>query len=151
MEQIRYGKYVGIFTVTFIAMIVVAVSIFSFIDYDPGGSAGIIEVFVSAVVTVFAFARGHNRLPTKEERQKLVWLSFFASLLVVLIPIAGFLAYLGFTYGLADLLQGLDEFLPKLSALVWLLIAVATIVLSYFTVHWGYWIAATRIGKGFLK
>ncbi|WP_199898300.1 ABZJ_00895 family protein [Methylobacillus glycogenes] len=98
-----------------------------------------------------AFARAQHRLPSKEERQKLVWLSFYASLLVVLIPIAGFLACLGFTYCLADLLQGLDEFLPKLPALVWLLIAIATIVLSYLTVHWGYWIAATRMGKSFLK
>lgn len=66
MEEVRYGKYVSIFTVTFIAMIVVAVSIFSFIDYDPGASAGIVEVLVSAVVTVVCICS----CPTSPPKQR---------------------------------------------------------------------------------
>jgi hypothetical protein len=35
-----------------------------------------------------------------------------------------------------DLIQGLGEFLPQLSALIWFLIATYAIFRSYLAVHW---------------
>jgi hypothetical protein len=35
-----------------------------------------------------------------------------------------------------DLIQGLSEFLPQLSALIWFLIATYAIFRSYLAVHW---------------
>jgi hypothetical protein len=50
-----------------------------------------------------------------------------------------------------DLIQGLSEFLPKLSALLWFLIATYAIFRSYLAVHWGYWWSATKLDKHFLS
>jgi cell division protein FtsX len=50
-----------------------------------------------------------------------------------------------------DLIQGLGEFLPQLSALIWFLIATFAIVFSYLAVYWGYWWSVTKLGKHFLS
>jgi hypothetical protein len=151
MEQIRLGKYLGIFTAVFILAVLIAMLIVYLLDVNLGLSSGIIEFFVSSYITVMVFVRDNNRLPTREERRKLVWYSFFVSLLVVIIPLMGLLAYLGFSYGLTDLLQGINEVVPKLPGLAWTGILVFTLVLSYLSMAWSYWISATRLGKYFLK
>lgn len=151
MEQLRLRKYLAIFTLTFIATIVLAISSAYLIEYEPGAGIGVIETFVATLVTTIVFVRDNKRLPTDEERQKLVWQSFFASLFVVLTPIIGFLAYLGFSFGLADLIQGLGEFLPQFAAWIWILIAIFAIGFSYLAVHWGYWLSVTRLAKHFLN
>jgi len=151
MEQVRIGKYLGIFTAVFISVILIATLIVFLLDVDPGASIGIVEIFVATYFTVMLFVRDHKRLPTREERQKLVWLSFVVSLLLVLIPVICFLVYLGFSYGLADLLQGITEVMPKLPIFVWVLIVTVTISLSYLSVYWGYWLSTAKLGKYFLK
>ncbi len=151
MEHVRIEKYLGIFTVVFISVIVLAISVVYLLDVDPGASIGLIEVFVATYFTVMLFVRDNKRLPTPKERQKLVWLSFIVSLLTFIIPVICFLAYLGFSYGLADLLQGITEFMPKLPIVAWVMIVVATITLSYLSVFLGYWFSTNKLGKYFLK
>jgi hypothetical protein len=151
MQQVRMGKYLGVFAAVFISVILLAMLVLYLLDVNPGGSIEIVEVFVATFFTVMVFVRDNKRLPTREERQKLVWLSFIVSLLLVLIPVICFLAYLGFSYGLSDLMQGIAEFMPKLPVFVWILIAVFTISLSYLSVYWGYWLSTSKLGKYFLK
>ena len=151
MEPVRIGKYLGIFTAALISVTFIAILILYFVDVNPGASIGVIESFIATYLTVMAFVRDNKRLPTSDERRKLVWLSFMVTLLLILIPLICLLAYLGFSYGLADLLQGITEVVPKLPGLVWFLIIVFSLGLSYLSVYWGYWLSTIKLGKYFLK
>jgi hypothetical protein len=151
MEQIRINRYLGIFTAALIAVISLCLLAVALTDYTPGGSVGLIQTAFASFFTGMLFVRDNKRLPTNEERRKLVWLSFIVSLLLVLIPLVCFLAYLGFIYGLADLVQGISEFMSKLPGFAWALIVIFTLCLSYLSIFLGYGSLTTQFGKYFLK
>ena len=147
----RINYYVTIFAIALIAIILVVVFVITITKTDPGGFIGIIEMVSAAALTGVLFVRNNKRLPTTEERQQLIWRSFAVSFAIVLIPIACLLAYLGFKYGLTDLLQGITEVTPKLPGFLWAGIAAFTLIFTYFSIHLGYGRFTTLFSQGFLK
>src|SRR5262245_26910362 len=108
-RPVRIGRYVWIFTGALVAAFLVVLTLTLLTTYQPGGFIGLLEMIFAAAVTGALFVQNNKRIPTPAERSKLIWWSFAASLLVVLIPLGGFLVYAAFIYGLADVRQGISE------------------------------------------
>lgn len=151
MESISIGRYVAIFTGAFVAAIVAVLLVVALTNYEPHGSIGLVEMLFASFFTGMLFVKHNKRVSTVTERRRLVWLSFVASLLVVAVPIGGFLLYLGISFGLDDLMQGVSETMPKLPVFVWAIIVVVTLGLTYASLYFGYGYFTTRFGNHFLK
>ena len=149
-EPIRIGLYVAAFTAALIAAILAVVSVVVFSDYDPHGSITLMETLFAAFLTGLLFVRNNKRLPTAEERRKLIWMSFGATWVVSLISISGLLGYVALTSGVDDLMQGVSEMIPRRSVLVWAIVGIGTLGLTYLSVHLGYAFATTWFGRRLL-
>jgi hypothetical protein len=150
-SQVRIGRYVAIFTAALTAAIAAVLLVVAFTDYEPNGSIGLLEMLFAASLTGMLFVRNNERIPTVAERRKLIWMSFAASLLVVLIPTGGFLGYLAFRFGVGDVMQGISETIPRLPLFVWAIIVLITLGLTYVSLHLGYGFITTRFGKQLAK
>ena len=142
------GRYVVVFTAAYVAAICAALAVIFLTDFQPSGAVvGLIEILFGSVVAGWWFVRQNGRPPAPQERRKLIWLSLAASVLAVLIPIGGFLAYLGFSFGLEDLKQGISETVPRLPLWVWGAILLVTLGLSYGTLQMGYGFLTNRLAR----
>ena len=150
-KPIRLGRYVAAFTAALLAAIAALVSVVVSSDYDPHGSITLIETLFAASLTGLLFVRNNKRLPTAGERRKLIWLSFGATWLVSLILIGGLLGYVALTSGVDELMQGVPEMIPRRSVLVWTIVGIGTLGLTYLSVHLGYGFVTTWIGRRLLS
>jgi hypothetical protein len=146
-QPIRLGGYIATFTAALIAAIAAVVSVVVFGDYDPHGSITLIETLFAASLTGLLFVRNNKRIPSAEERRKLIWLSFGASWVVSLISIGGVLGYVALTSGVDDLMQGVSEMIPRRSVLAWAIVGIGTLGLTYISVHLGYGFVTNWFGR----
>jgi uncharacterized membrane protein len=129
------GRYVGIFVVAQLAVMVILVILAFAFGLQPGSSTNLVGTAVAAMATAHFFVRTHGRAPTAEERKKLAWLSLAAVWGVAL----GMLGLLAVAAGRA----AFEPFLAVVRGLPvsgWVLITlfVSALYLGIFYINYGW-------------
>jgi len=151
METANVGRYVALFAAVLVATASVALLVVYLTGWEPNGSVGFVEMLFASSLTGAVFVQRKKRIPTHEERRRLIWLSLAASFAMALTPIAGFLVYCAIRFGIDDLMQGISETLPLLPLFVWAIIVAVTVALTYASLYLGYVTITSRLGKQMSK
>jgi putative Mn2+ efflux pump MntP len=91
-KGIGIGKYVIRFALAYFGLLIGLGVLAVILDIESGAGATIVVLMGAAMVAVSKFIQDHRRVPTKEEKRKLVWFSYLASWLVSLLMFGIFIA-----------------------------------------------------------
>ncbi len=86
VQEVSIFKYVLRFSLAYLVLILVLVLLLNILGIKLNHGASIVALIAAAVLTVSKFLQDNKRIPTASEKTKLVWFSFLASWLVVLMP-----------------------------------------------------------------
>jgi hypothetical protein len=141
------ARYVLIFAGALVAITAASLIVGIATSWNPTGFINVIQLLFASVLTGMIFVQKNSRLPTAHERRLLTWCSFGIALVFPLIVVGGFLSYLAYRFGLADLRQGLSEQIPSLPFLGWVFVVVLTLAVVYGTLWVGYGFFTNRFGQ----
>lgn len=83
----RLGKYIGVFTITYVAALILVQCVAQFSHLPSGANAGVLVA--SVYISVNSFVKDWRRTPDRPERRGLSWGCLFASYVASLIVAFG--------------------------------------------------------------
>ncbi len=111
MEQaVDIKKYLIRFGMIYTIGIVAASLLLGLLEFDGGSGVSIAILVVAAMQTATQFILDNKRVPNKDEKSKLIWLSFLLSVLVSVGLILVVLLVLSGMEGLAEIPQLIAQF-----------------------------------------
>lgn len=123
------GRVMRTFAIVQVVAILIP-AILMFFDIDLGNSTNLVGSFGAAMFAAHLFVKIHGRAPTREERRRLVWLSFAVSWAISLMFVGVMVALAG--AAAADVFK---EVIQKLPAVV-LAIVVLVVSAMYLGVYY---------------
>ncbi len=94
-RDVNIGKYVLIFGLVNLGLLVGLAILFSILNVESNSGATIGALVGAGMAAVSKFIQDNKRIPNPSEKTKLVWLSYFASWIVSLILVSIFAALSG--------------------------------------------------------
>ncbi|WP_124709350.1 ABZJ_00895 family protein [Gordonia insulae] len=80
------GRYIAWFVGSYVVLGVVLAVVGSFLDIGGGVSA--IVPMLAASTSGGQFVKDHGRVPTPEERRRLIWMSFAVAMIITILALA---------------------------------------------------------------
>jgi hypothetical protein len=147
---ISISRYILIFSAILAASIAVTVALIMLFDADIGLGVTNAQTIFAASSTALIFIRKNKRQTTKEERNKLIWLSLAAVLLVSGISVAVLVVVMYFDGGL-DLISEVIKQIPSVPVIMWLIILVVAAGVQLLMLHLSYRFIANIIWRSYIK
>lgn len=140
--MVQLGSHVRDFTIAFIVLIV-ATQILIFLGLELGSAATSIQISIASTYAAMRFVQLHKRAPTKEEKRRLVWLSFFSGFAVscVGLGLLGVIAYIDIG---DEIFRVSLEAVKSLPFLLWVFILATSSLIIILFLHLGYGFIANR-------
>lgn len=131
-ESINLFKYIIRFSISYVLLLIIVATIITYLGIDSGSfSTTIVATLGAVTITSSKFVKDNKRIPNEIEKQKLIWLSFYVSLLAPLIIVIPFSLFL---YDMTNIMNALKE----INFLVFSIIVLVVIILDFFLIKFFY-------------
>lgn len=135
-REVDLTAYIAWFVLIYAAALIAIGTLLTVLDLDAGTSGSIAALIAAVMVTTARFVDREKRVPTREERKKLMWLSLAASILVSLVLTVGVLAILGQLGTIAALPGVIAQVELGLVVGILVFVAVLYILALWFSYGW---------------
>jgi hypothetical protein len=130
-------QYIIVFTTIHVFISALVQSLRHFFNIDFGFGSYAVIVVGAGLVAIIKFISDHGRIPIKSERVRLVWLSYFFSLIASILETSMLWFIIGGASTLGDIGQVLSSF-PVLSWIIFLmLVTLIYYLVLRFVYDWG--------------